>query len=126
MDERPDFDASEIRAAERSLVAALESEDRTAWVFHYTEDAVFDGGAEHAVVGRAALLEMAAAMGPLTHMSLRPLRTAGTDGLVTVWVEASWESAAASGQSNRVRVRGVLVWRRDADGMWRVVMEHIG
>lgn len=126
MDERTGFDASEVRAAEQRLVAALEAEDRTAWVFHYTEDAVFDGGGEHAVVGREALLEMATAMAPLSRMSLRPLRTEGTDGLATVWIEGSWESASASGPPNHVRVRGVLVWRRESDGVWRVAMEHIG
>ena len=46
------FDESEIRAAEHRLETSLEADDPTAWVFDYTEDAVFDGGGEHAVVGR--------------------------------------------------------------------------
>jgi len=46
------FDESEIRAAERRLEASLQAEDPTARVFDYTEDAVFDGGGDHAVVGR--------------------------------------------------------------------------
>jgi hypothetical protein len=34
------FDEAEIRGAERALEKALESPDPTAWVYHYTEDAV--------------------------------------------------------------------------------------
>ena len=66
------FDESEIRAAERQLVAALEDPDPTAWVLEYTEDAVFDAGGEHAVQGREALLGMAHAMQPLSTVSIRP------------------------------------------------------
>ena len=35
------FNEAEIRDAERALVNALESDNPTAWVYHYTEDAVF-------------------------------------------------------------------------------------
>ena len=45
------FDESEIRAAEHRLETAFDAVDRTAWVFDYTVDAVFDSGGEHAVVG---------------------------------------------------------------------------
>ena len=69
------FDESEIRAAEHRLETALEAYDPTAWVHHYTEDATFDGGGEHAVVGRESLLTMARSMRPLGSVSIRPLRT---------------------------------------------------
>ncbi len=36
-----DFDEAAIRAAERTLEQALQSSDPTAWVYLYTEDAVF-------------------------------------------------------------------------------------
>src|SRR3954447_18879460 len=95
MDRRATLDESEIRAAEQRLQTALEAADRTAWVFDYTSDAIFDGGGEHAVVGRDSLLEMAASMRPLTEVSIRPLRTEGRDGFATVWFEASWVSGSA-------------------------------
>jgi ketosteroid isomerase-like protein len=126
MDPQERFDASEIRAAEHRLEAALEAVDRTAWVFDYTADAVFDGGGEHAVVGRDSLLAMATSMRPLTQVSIRPLRTEGRDGLATVWVEASWVSESAEGVPANVEVRGMILWRREPDGVWRVAMEHIG
>lgn len=126
MDPREAFNESEIRAAERRLEAALESGDRTTWVYHYTADAVFDGGGEHAVVGRDSLLAMATSMAPLTEVSIRPLRTEGRDGLVTVWAEASWVSGSAETDPTHVEVRGMILWRKEADGVWRVAMEHIG
>ena len=116
------FDEAEIRSAERALVAALEDPDPTAWVFAYTEDAVFDAGGDHAVEGREALLAMARTMQPLSSMTIEPLRTEGHGPLATVWVKGSWVSG---GQGAPVHVRGVLVWRRDADGQWRVAIEHI-
>jgi uncharacterized protein (TIGR02246 family) len=126
MDPRATFDESEIRDAERRLEDALGADDPTAWVSHYTEDAVFDGGSEHALVGRESLLAMASSMRPLRSMSIRPLRTEGRDGLAVVWAEASWVSGPAEDQPTTVEVRGILVWRKEPDGVWRVAMEHIG
>jgi ketosteroid isomerase-like protein len=118
------FDDATLRSAERELAAALAADDPTAWVYHYTEDAVFDAGSEHAVQGRHALLEMARSMRPLSEVSIRPLRTAGHRDLAAVWTEASWASGEPSDR-RMVHVRGILVWHRESDGRWRVAMEHI-
>ena len=126
MEPQTNFDESEIRAAERRLEAALEAEDPTAWVLVYTEDAVFDGGGEQAVVGRESLLAMARSMRPLRQVSIRPLRTEGRDGFAAVWAEASWVSGPTDAEQTTVRVRGVIVWRKEPDGVWRVALEHIG
>jgi uncharacterized protein (TIGR02246 family) len=126
MPEAATFDESEIRAAERRLEAALQSDDPTAWVSEYTEDAVFDGGGDHAVVGRAALLEMARSMRPLGSVSIRALRTEGRPGVAAVWAEASWVSGPAEDDPRDVETRGVIVWRHEPDGVWRVAMEHLG
>ena len=119
------FDDTEIREAELRLQAALGAADRTAWVFHYTSDAIFDGGGEYAVVGRDSLLAMATSMRPLTDVSIRPLRTEGSGSLAAVWTEASWVNGAAEGDPMSVEVRAMILWRREADGVWRVAMEHI-
>jgi len=126
MESRTAFDESEIRAAEHRLERALEAEDPAAWVFDYTEDAVFDGGGEHAVVGRDSLLAMASGMSPLRSVSIRPLRTEGRGDVAVVWVEASWISGPAQGEASTVDVRGMILWRKEPDGVWRVAMEHIG
>lgn len=123
LDRRNGFDDEEIRAAERALELSFASDDPTAWVLEYTEDAVFDAGG-HAVQGRAALLEMATGMSPLSEMTIRPLRTEGSAGLATVWCEASWVSGRPEG-TGRTEVRGVMVWRKGSDDRWRVALEHI-
>ena len=120
------FDESEIRAAERRLESSLEADDPTAWVYDYTEDAVFDGGGEHAVVGRERLFAMARSMRPLGSVSIRPLRTSGVGGLAAVWVEATWISGPTESEPTNVAIRGIIVWRKEPDGVWRVAMEHIG
>ena len=118
------FDDQEIRAAERVLEAALAADDPTAWVYEYTEGAVFDSGGADVVQGRAALLEMARSMRPIGSVSIRPRRTEGCGHLATVWCEASWVSGSDGGSP--VEVRGVILWRKDADGHWRVALEHLG
>lgn len=123
MDPNEAFDESEIRDAERRLATALETGD---WVFQYAADAVFDGGGEHATVGRESLLAMARSMRPLRSVSIRPLRTEGRDGLAAVWCRASWLSGPGESTHTTVDVRGLLVWRKEPDGVWRVAMEHIG
>jgi uncharacterized protein (TIGR02246 family) len=126
IDEHTTFDEAEIRAAERNLEAALEAPDPTAWVFEYTEDAVFDGGGDHAVQGREALLEMATAMKPLSSVSIRPLRTEGRGDIATVWFEASWVSGPQTDTGPTVDVRGMILWRKETHGRWRVAIEHVG
>lgn len=121
----PAFDEAEIRAAEQLLQTALEADDRTAWVRQYTDDAVFDAGGEHAVVGRDALLGMARSMRPLGSVSIRPLLTQGREELAVVWFEGSWVSGPAESEPRSVEVRGVIVWRKEPDGVWRVAIEHI-
>jgi uncharacterized protein (TIGR02246 family) len=119
------FDDREIRAAERVLEAALAADDPTAWVYEYTEDAVFDGGGAYVLRGRAALLEEARTMAPMREVSIRPLRTEGSGDLATVWCEASWVSGPPENGST-VDARGLLLWRKEADGHWRVAIEHLG
>ncbi|MFC5175566.1 YybH family protein [Nocardioides taihuensis] len=116
------FDETEIRMAERRMVAALESDDRFAWVAEYTDDAVFDAG--EPVRGREALLEMAAHMTPLRDVSITPLHTEGSGDRAAVWCEATWTSGPEDAR-REVQMRGILVWRREPDGVWRVAIEHL-
>jgi len=117
------FDDQEIRAAERVLENALSAEDRTAWVYEYTEDAVFDGGGEEVLRGREALLGLAKAMAPMRDVSIRPLRTEGSGHLATVWFEGSWVSGPPGAPPTAAR--GMILWRKGDDGHWRVAIEHL-
>jgi len=117
------FDEAEIRAAERALEQALQSADPTAWVYSYTEDAVFVAPGAPAVQGRAALLQMAKAMKPLSSVSIQPMRTEGSGDLATVYGHASWVSGRPPEAGSVAKVRGIIVWRKEADGQWRVAQE---
>lgn len=123
MEQRASFDEAEIREAERVLAAALASSDPTAWVYEYTEDAVFDGGGDEVVEGRDALLALAKAMSPMSSVAIRSRRTEGCHHLATVWFDGSWVSGGPSGKP--VSARGMILWRKEADGRWRVALEHL-
>jgi ketosteroid isomerase-like protein len=114
---------AEIREAERRLARALESPDPTAWVYEYTNDAVFERGG-YVVEGRAALLEMASAMQPLSSVSIRPLRTEASPDVATVEFEGSWVSGPPESGS-LVEVSGTIMWRKEDDGRWRVSRESL-
>lgn len=117
------FDETEIRTAERALEAALESLDPTAWVYAYTEDAMFVGPGAPAVQGREALLQMAKAMKPLSSVSIKALRTEGNGNLAYVYGEASWVNGRSPNEGSTTNLRLVIVWRKEADGQWRVAQE---
>ena len=117
------FNEAEIRTAERALERALESPDPTAWVYAYTEDAVFVAPGAPAVEGRAALLQMARAMQPLSSVSIKALRTEGSGNLAYVYGQASWVSGPSSDAAPVTNVRLIIVWRKEADGRWRVAQE---
>ena len=91
------FDETEIRSAERALEKALESPDPTAWVYHYTQDAVFAAPGGPAVQGREALLRMARAMQPLSSVSITALRTEGSGNLACTYGEATLRCQGVEG-----------------------------
>ena len=117
------FDEAELRAAERALIRALESSDPTAWVYWYTEDAVFVGPGAPAVQGRAALLQMAGAMKPLSSVNIKPLRTEASGNLAYVYGQGSWINGRPPNAGATSYVRILMVWRKESDGQWRVAQE---
>lgn len=118
------FDEEEIRAAERILIAALEAPDPTAWVYVYTEDAIFVGPSAPAVVGRDALLQMAGAMHPLSSVDLTPIKTEGNGKLAYVYGRGSWMNGRPP-QGDQTKVQLVIIWRKEADGQWRITQEML-
>ncbi len=117
------FDETEIRSAERALQNALQSPDATAWVYHYTEDALFVGPGAPAVQGREALLAMAKAMQPLSSVSIVALRTEGSGNIAYTYGEATWVNGRPPSAGTTTHVRLVIVWRKEGDGIWRVTQE---
>ena len=117
------FDENEIRAAERTLAAALEAVDPTAWVTMYTEDAIFVGPGSPAVEGREALLKMARAMNPLSSVVMTPIKTEGDGNVACVYCRGSWVNGRPPNGGSESKVRVMIVWRKEADGQWRVAQE---
>jgi uncharacterized protein (TIGR02246 family) len=113
----------ELRAAEKALARALESTDPTAWVHHYTEDAIFVAPGAPAVQGRAALLEMAKAMHRLSSVVITPIRTEASGNVASVYAQGSWVNGAQTGAPTTTKVRAIIVWRKEPDGRWRVAQE---
>ena len=117
------FNEDEIRAAERVLVEALEAPDPTAWVYVYTEDAIFVAPGAPAIQGRQALLQFAKSMNPLSSVVITPIRTEGYGKLAYVYGRAAWINGRPPGAGQPSNVRLVIVWRKEADGKWRIAQE---
>ena len=119
-----DSDISAIRAAEQALARAFESPDRTAWVYSYTDDAIFVGPGAPAIEGRRALLEVAPQI-TISSMAIAAHSTLGTGDLAATFGSATWVSGPKGSDGPTVRRRFLMVWRRDLDGAWRIAREML-
>jgi ketosteroid isomerase-like protein len=115
-------DIAAIREAELALAASFEADDHTAWVDHYTDDAVFAGPGGVTIEGRAALLA-AAENFSITSMEIAPASTIGGGDFVATYGRASWLSGPDDSGAERTRRRFLMVWRREAGGRWRIARE---
>jgi ketosteroid isomerase-like protein len=117
------FDTNQIRAAERRVTDALVAQDVTAWVYEYTEDAVLLEAAAPPVSGRAALLELARSMKPIASATISSDHIEGSGNLAYSYGTATWTSGRSPDATSTTHVRQILVWRREADGVWRIALE---
>ena len=116
---------AELRAAEAHLIADLQGDDRLAWVKDYTEDAVFQEGTDEPVSGRAALTALARQLGPLSSVSIEPVRTEIQGNLAYVQVRGGYAVGKGASAGPVGRFRGVMIWRKDPDGQWRMLHEML-
>ena len=117
------FDTDQIRVAERRVTGALAAPDVTAWVYEYTEDAVLLEPAAPPVSGRAALLELARSMKPIASATINSDHIEGSGNVAYSYGTATWTSGRSPDATSTSHVRQILVWRREADGVWRIAME---
>ena len=117
------FDVSQIKAAELRVIAALTAPDVTAWVNEYTEDAVLLEPEAAPVKGRAALLEMARTMKPMASGNISSDHIEGSGNLAYSYGIANWVSGRGTDATTTTRVRQILVWRKEGDGVWRIALE---
>jgi len=115
-------DNTAIRAAESVLAQAFEDPDPTAWVNCYTEDAIFDGPGLPTIEGRAALLAVAPQT-MISSMEIVAYSTIGAGDFAATNGRATWVSGPKDSGAPTIRRRFLMVWRRDADGRWRIARE---
>jgi ketosteroid isomerase-like protein len=117
------FDIEQIRAAERRVIDALTATDVTAWVYEYTEDAVLLEASSAPIAGRAALLELARTMKPIGSAKISSERIEGSGTVAYSYGTATWTSGRSPDATSTTRVRQILAWRKEADGVWRISLE---
>jgi ketosteroid isomerase-like protein len=117
------FDTDQIRAAERRVTDALTAPDVTAWVHEYTEDAILLESGAPPISGRVALLELAGSMKPIASGTISSDHIEGSGNLAFSYGTATWTSGRPPDATSVTHVRQILVWRREADGVWRIAME---
>jgi uncharacterized protein (TIGR02246 family) len=115
-------DNTAIRAAESVLAQAFEDPDPTAWVSCYTEDAIFVGPGLPTIEGRAALLAVAPQT-TISSMEIVAYSTIGAGDFAATNGRATWVSGPKDSGAPTIRRRFLMVWRRDADGRWRIARE---
>ena len=120
-----DFDPQEIQAATTKLIAALEDPDPTAWVYLYTEDAGLLEAGSKPLEGRAQLLELARSMQPMSSIIITPSRTEGHGFIACMCGRASWVDGRPPQAGSKSQANVVIVWRKEADGQWRVAQEAL-
>lgn len=117
-------DVAAIRSAEKALADAFEASDPTAWVDYYTEDAIFVGPGIPAIEGRDSLLAAAPAV-VISSMEIVADSTIGAGDFATTQGHVNWVAGPKGADAPQVRRRFLMVWRRDADGRWRIARESL-
>ena len=116
---------AQLRAAEAHLIADLQGDDRLAWVKDYTEDAVFQEGTDEPISGRAALTEFARQLPALSSVTIEPVRTEIQGNLAYVQIRGGYAVGKGASAGPVGRFRGVMIWRKEADGQWRMLHEML-
>jgi ketosteroid isomerase-like protein len=86
---------------------------------------VFQEGADAPVSGRAALTEVATQLGGRSQVRLVPLRTLVQGNRAYVQVRGQYAEGQGAAAQPPHAFRGVMIWRRDADGVWRMLHEML-
>jgi ketosteroid isomerase-like protein len=118
------FDVAEIRAAERSVVAMLEDPDVSKRTYAYTEDATFCMSGVPVIQGRQEMLSRTKTQ--LFSVSLKPYATEGHGNLAYAYgLFSCFIGRTATSVGTPIDLRFLTVWRKEADGVWRIAKEFL-
>ncbi len=121
---QPDFAAQEIRDAEQNLIRLLEDSDVSRRLEAYSDDAVFVLSGDRAIEGRDEMARRAKSR--LFDVALTPLSTEGHGPMACVYARFSCViGRTASDPGNLVALRILMMWRREAEGVWRICREFL-
>lgn len=112
-----DADAEAIRATAADYLAAVRDTGWTTWVGFYTADAKMMSPNEPVVEGHDALLAWAQAFPPVTEFTLTPVEVEGDGDMAFVYGTYQWMVAGAESPDTG---KYIEVWRRQADGSWKI------
>jgi len=119
--------AATLRSADSAYSAGLRSMDVPGLVELYAPDAVMYPPGEPNVVGIDAVREFAKAFAATPSLTMSAERQtivvsqSGDLGYVVNWVQTT--AVDAHGKPTAERSRDIHLWRRDATGQWKVVVD---
>ena len=125
-DDVPTVDASELMEADRAFNRAVSEGGSAAWANWFAEDGAIVQEVVGEIRGRAAIAEAVAFL-DLSGVSLTwdPIRADVAQSGDLGWTTGSYVSVSPAEDGTERRGTGtyVSIWRRQADGMWKVVMD---
>ena len=119
-------DERAVRMADSSLAAAVEAKDVDRTASFYADDAVQLPVAEPLVSGRAAIRDEWAKVYGIPGMTNKSrLESVEVSGGSLAYTRGTYESTmlAPDGKPATERGKWITVWRRQADGTWRVAAD---
>jgi ketosteroid isomerase-like protein len=119
--------ADAIKQADKEWLAAVGAKDVDRTVSFWTDDAVVQPPGQPAVVGAAAIRKYVAegfrqAGFSLTWHSSEPVVSSGGDMAYTL-SSNQFTFQDPEGKLVTIRGKGVVVWRRQADGRWKCAVD---
>lgn len=122
----PDADAEVLMEADRAFAAAVAEGGSEAWAFWFHEDGAMIQPRVGEVRGRDEIRAFMAGLDdPGTSLRWEPLRAEIAASGDLGWTTGTYVSASVGEAGEAVRGEGryVSIWRRAADGSWKVVMD---
>lgn len=125
-DDASPLDASVLMEADRAFSLAVSEGGAEAWAEWFAEDGAIVQASVGEIRGRTAIAEAVAFLDrPGVSLTWEPIRAdiAGSGDLG--WTTGSYLSVTTDEDGREQRATGIYVsiWRQQADGAWRVVMD---